>query len=154
MNTIKQKTAIVTIEGGPGAAEQTIEVRRMRWKAAREFLRKLAGVVTQLIHDGKLGQLAAAEGLEKLNLLDVLAGQLPTIVEQSEELIMLLVTQSTSLTAEQFDALDALAASEVLNAALGVNCDDDLKNSWAGIAAKLTALMPAAKVVAPEPKTS
>jgi hypothetical protein len=154
MNTIKQKTATVTIEGGPGAAEQTIEVRRMRWKAAREFLRKLAGVVTQLIHDGKLGQLAAAEGLEKLNLLDVLAGQLPAIVEQSEELIMLLVTQSTSLTAEQFDALDALAASEVLNAALGVNCDDDLKNSWAGIAAKLTALMPAAKVVAQAQKTS
>lgn len=47
--------------------------------------------------------------------------------------------------AEQIDALDALAASEVLRAALEVNLDDELKKCWAGIAAVVAGLMPGSK---------
>jgi hypothetical protein len=149
MSTIKQKTAVVEIEGGP-----RFELHRMRWKPTKEFLRKLAAVVTQLIREGRLGQLSAADGTGKLSFLDALAAQIPAIIEQSEELVTLLVTQSTDLTPEKFDELDALAASELLSAALEVNCDQELKNSWAGIVAKVAALLPAPTVAAEAPKTS
>jgi hypothetical protein len=141
MDTIKQKTAVIEIEGGP-----RIEVRRMRWKAAREFLRKLGAVVSKIFIDGRLATVTDGDGKTPLPLIEGLALQLPQIIEQSEELATLICTQSTGLTATELDNLDLLAGAEVLRVSLEVNLDDETKNSFAGIAERIKAAMPARKV--------
>jgi hypothetical protein len=142
METIKQKTVVLEIEGGP-----RIEVKRMRWKAAREFLRKLGAVVSKIFVDGRVaaGAEATGHGMPELSVIERIAVQLPAIIEQSEELATLLCTQSTGLTAQELDNLDLLAGAEVLRTALEVNLDDETKNSFAGSAARIRGVMPARK---------
>jgi hypothetical protein len=131
MDTIKQKTAVVEVEGG-----QRIEVRRMRWKPAREFLALFGRAYTDFI------KAAMSAGLGENQKLAIVA-QLPDLIAQSDVLSGYLITAATELTAEQLDALDALVASEVLRVALEINLDDEIKNSFAGIGAVITAMMPA-----------
>jgi hypothetical protein len=133
MDTIKQKTALVKFEGAPH-----IEVRRMRWKATRQFLKLFGNAYTDFIKGAMEG------GLEENQKLAILA-QLPNLIAQSEVLSTYLVTNATDLTAEQLDALDGLLATEVLRVALEINLDDEIKNSFAGIGAAIVAMMPAKK---------
>ena len=135
MQTIKQKTVLVQIEGG-----QSIEVRRMRWKSMREFLKKLAGAVSKIY-----GMVPAGDAP---TILALLAGRLPEILAASDELSTLLVTGSTDLTAEALDNLDTVAAAAVIQAAIDLNLDEETKNSWAGIGRSVRALMPAETVPA------
>jgi hypothetical protein len=128
MATIKQKSVIVDVEGG-----KRIEVRRMRNKPMRDFSRKFAEVLT--------GALRGAPA--EITIGRILIDKAAEIIAGADELITLLCTQSTDLSLDEFDNLDSLAASAVLDAALAVNFDDEIKNSWAGIGAKIAALMPA-----------
>lgn len=130
MSTIKQKTVLVTAEDG-----SRIEVRRMAWKGLRDFLRSLANVVRSIYQGSTPEQPTWALILAKL----------PEIITGSDELVVILCTKSTDLKPDEFDNLDALTASNVLSAAIGVNFDDEVKNSLAGIVGKIAALMPAAK---------
>ncbi len=139
INTIKQKTAVVQIDGGPGAAARSIEVHRMFWKPAKEFLRMLAEVYAGLANTIAGASDGRIEGLEAM------LKQLPEIITQSDTLVTALVTRSTALTPEQLDQLDLLAASETIRTALEVNLDDELKNSFAGIVRTIAGLMPAQK---------
>lgn len=132
VDSIKQKKRSVAVEG------RTIEVRRMRWKAAREFLRKLGAAVAGLIKGG------GGTGSEGFSIAGVVS-LLPELIAQTDELATHLVINSTDLTAEQFDGLDALEAAEVLRTAVEINLDDEIKNSFAGIAERAAALMPAVK---------
>jgi hypothetical protein len=131
MDTIKQKTALVKFEGAPH-----IEVRRMRWKATREFLKLFGRAYTGFIKG------AMSAGLGENQKLAIIA-QLPELIAQSDVLSAYLVTNATDLTAEQLDALDGLVASEVLRVALEINLDGEIKNSFAGIGAAIMAMMPA-----------
>lgn len=134
IETIKQRTVTLQMEGG-----SAITVRRLRWKAAKAFLRMLADTLGQLYKGGGLS--LAEPGSAPAAFAD----RIPELIAQSEELTQFLIQNSTDLNAEQIDALDALAASEVLRAALEVNLDEELKKCWAGIAAVVAGLMPGSK---------
>jgi len=134
--TIKQKSAFVQIEGG-----KRIEVRRMRWKAARAMLRMLGEVVVKLYSGGNLKQVADAQSLgDAAGAAQGFIPQVATIIAQSDELAMHLATQSTDLTSEEFDELDIATASEVIAQAFAVNFDIELKNSWASVIAAVKGL--------------
>jgi hypothetical protein len=130
VTTIKQRSITIELES------RKITVRRMRWAAARTFLKKLAG------HIAKLGT----------SLNDALA-KLPELIAGADELAVELVVNSTDLAAEDFDKLDVAEAAAVLAAAVELNLGEDLKNSFAGIAANLGALKPATKTSAGEEPT-
>lgn len=129
-DTIKQRVEVIELADG-----RRMEVRRMSWKAMRDFLRRLAAVITTVYTQSKPEDTRVA----------ILLNKLPEIIGASDELVALLCTKSTGLTLDQFDETDALSASQILDAALKVNCDEELKNCWAGIAVKVVALMPANK---------
>lgn len=131
MDTIKQKSVAVTLGDGT-----TVEVRRMKWKATRDLLKKFSAIAIQFVPkpwDKKEG-----EEKEPFNLI----GILPKILNESDELVAHIMKSSTSLTAEQADNLDALDALKVLEAAFDVNYDEELKNFLAGTVAKLAVLVP------------
>jgi hypothetical protein len=128
MSTIKQKT--VTVENIDG---KTVEVRRMRWKSAREFLKKFSAIASALYKDAPAG----------ISFGELLISRLAEIIGGSDELVLLLVTGSTEFKPDEIDALDALSVLEILAAAMKVNFDDELKKSLAGIGAEVAALMPA-----------
>lgn len=136
MDTIKQKTVVVQIDGG-----QPIEVRRMLWKPTKEFLRKLGEVVTKVARDAR----PDADRTTIRLTLDSVLNQLPALIDSSDELITILITRSSSVTAEQLDGFDNLVALALLNAALEVNFDQELKNFSGGIVEKIGAILPAAK---------
>jgi len=136
IETIKQKSVTVAFEDG-----RQIKVRRMPWKAARSFLRKVTKIMNDVLGEGGLGsKIKAAEGKVTFNLSDVTAA-LPGLIEQSDELVFDLVTASTPLKTEELDALDTLEASSLIKAAIEVNFDAELKNCWSGVVAGLAALM-------------
>lgn len=122
MSSIKQRTLTIDLD------DRKIIVRRMKWQAARAFLKKLAG------HLAKLG-----------TSLDDILPRLPEIVTSADDLATDLVINSSDLTAEELDQLDSAQAMAVIAAAVELNLGDDLKNSCAGIAAHLAALTPATK---------
>jgi hypothetical protein len=131
--SIKQKIQTVELTDG-----RRIEVRRLKWKAARAFLGQLGGVLTGLYKGiGKDGKPALDAALATM------ADGLPELISGSDELIVSLVTGATALKAEEFGELDALEASEILAAAIAVNLDADLKNCWAAIGATIAGLIPA-----------
>lgn len=123
ITTIKQRTLTLELEG------RKIVVRRMKWQAARAFIKKLAA------HLSKIGA----------SLNDALT-KLPELIAGADELAVDLVINSTDLKAEDFDQLDIAEAAAVLNAAVELNLGEELKNSFAGIAANLGALKPATKM--------
>lgn len=127
MNTLKQKTVTVELEDG-----RRIEVRRMTWKAMRDFLRRLASLVTGM-YVGAKADGAATPMMARLN----------EVVTNSDELIAFICTSTTKLTTDDLDQMDALAVMKILEAALNLNCDEDTKNSWAGIAGSVTSMLSA-----------
>lgn len=135
MPTIKQKTVVVDIEGG-----KRIEVRRMRWKAAREFYRKIGALLATVYRDAPL---ESSEERKPGQFAKLMFAKLPDVISSSDELVTHLCTQSTDLSTDEFDNLDNLSALAVLDAALSVNCDDEIKNSFAGIGQKVAGLLPA-----------
>jgi len=137
MSTIKQKSAFVEVEGG-----KRIEVRRMKWKGARAMLKMLSDVVTKLYAGDGLQSVVDADSLAKA--AGAAQGFLPrlgVIVQQSDEILQHLATQSTDLTSEDFDALDIATASEVIAQAFAINFDAELKNSWGNVVGVVQALM-------------
>jgi len=129
MSTIKQKSAFVEIEGG-----KRIEVRRMRWRSMRDFLRALAKVILSIY--------PAIPGVDRPGIAAAIFTKLPEVVSGSDELVTILCTASTDLSLDDFAELDALSACEILRASLEINCDDEIKNSLAGIAGAVAGLMP------------
>jgi hypothetical protein len=137
MSTIKQKSAFVQIEGG-----KRIEVRRMKWKAARAMLKMLSDVVTKLYAGDGLQSVVEADSLAKAaGAAQGFIPRLGVIVQQSDEILQHLATQSTDLTSEDFDALDIATASEVIAQAFAINFDTELKNSWGNVVGVVQALM-------------
>lgn len=129
--TIKQRTVVVTLADG-----RQIEVRRMRWKAARDFLQKLAK------HIGSLG----------LSLEGVM-DKLPALVSSAGELVDELLAASTDLTRDDIAGLDWLDVPRLVEPALALNLGPELKNSWAGILKSLAALVPEDLAVSATPTT-
>lgn len=127
MSTIKGKSVFVEVEDG-----KTIEVRRMSWKSMRNFLRQLGAIIAKVYVGASADQTAGA----------LIFSKLPEIIAGSDELVVTLCTGSTNLTLDQFNDLDALTATKVLAESIAINCDDEIKNSWAGIAASVAGLMP------------
>jgi hypothetical protein len=143
--SIKQKSKIIITTDG---AE--IEVSRMKWKAARSFLRMVAEQLGAMFKEGSLvdalrkAKEAQTEG-EALNVIGAILDSLPNIITGSLDISSHLMRSCTALTPEQIDNLDLPDALAVIAAALELNADDDLKNSLAGIAGRVVALLPAKK---------
>jgi hypothetical protein len=127
MDTIKSKSKTVELESG-----RRIKVQRMRWKAARGWLRKFGDSMSKMMSGGLFDENAGISELLK---------SLPAIIEQSDSLVADLVAASTPLKPEEFDELDTLEASAVIQAAVEVNFDDDLKNCWSGVLKGISTLM-------------
>lgn len=123
--TICQRT--ITLKLG----DREVTVRRMYWKAARAFIKKLATHLTGI----------ASSGTD----LSAILPKLPELITSADDLTADLVSGSTDFTAEQIDQLDVAQFAAILDAAIELNLGEDLKNSFAGIAAKLEALIPATK---------
>lgn len=119
-DTIKQRTKAVPCIG------RTIVARRMAWKATRDFLKKLSAHIREM-------------GVAKFDAAAVVA-KLPEIITSADDLTEFLLVKSTDLTLEQINDLDTLDGLNLIEAALEVNLDDELKKSFAGIAAKIGAL--------------
>jgi hypothetical protein len=131
MSTIKQrsKSVRIGIEG-----ERTIEVRRLTWKPASEFIKQIVGVVAAFMAAGNSG--------------DAAFKQIATIVVGSDDLIRVLLTGATELKPEDIDALDYGDVLRLIDAAIEINLDEETKNSSAGIVEKVKAF------VVVSPKTS
>ena len=144
--SIKQKSKIVITSDG---AE--IEVSRMKWKAARSFLRMVAEQLSAMFKEGSLidalrkAREAQSEG-EALNVISTLLDSLPAIITGGVDISSHLIRNCTALSPEQVDNLDMADALAVIGAAMELNADDDLKNSLAGIAVRVTAMLPAKKI--------
>jgi len=114
----------------------------MKWKGARAMLKMLSDVVTKLYAGDGLQSVVDADSLAKA--AGAAQGFLPrlgVIVQQSDEILQHLATQSTDLTSEDFDALDIATASEVIAQAFAINFDAELKNSWGNVVGVVQALM-------------
>lgn len=143
--TIKQKVIVIEIDTG------RIEVRRMSWKAAREFLKHLCDHLAKaqidfasLVTPKDASDVPTARSMTP-KIEDILLSNLNGIVQRADDLICEIVCGSTNLTPEQFGALDVAQAAAVLQASFELNLGDELKNSFAGIGRTLIALMPATK---------
>lgn len=127
MDTAKQtiKQRIVEIE----VDDKTIKVRRMKWKAAKNFADQIAGFLASM----GTGTDALVNALKDL----------PGLIKKSDELITGLVVACSDLNAEGFQELDIVQALKVLETAVELNFGDELKNSFGAIGDRLTALAPA-----------
>lgn len=128
-DTIKQRSITVPTAGGD------VVVRRMRWKAAREFMLALAGQI------GAVGLIEKARAAEVALSAEFLLGKIGELIKGTESLVAMLVCNTTTLTSEQVDQLDLLELSEIIEAAIALNLGDELKNCWAGIAQRIKALV-------------
>lgn len=123
--TIKQK--IIPLELGSETEDKRVNAHRMAWKPAREFLKKLSGHFQALGIDGEL------------KASDVMA-KLPDLITSADDLLAHLLEHSIDLPPEEIDALDIAQVAGCIEAALELNLGDELKNSFAGIAARIGAL--------------
>jgi|JFJP01.2.fsa_nt_gi hypothetical protein len=127
-----------------------VEVRTMRLLPARAFI---AMLVAQFIATMKEGGLL--ESLQKfrdnqteeggLSLLTSLADALPSIITGSLDMSSHLLRNATELTPKQIDELYIDDALLLLNAALELNVNEELKNSLAGIVRQALVLISAKK---------
>lgn len=146
-DTIKQKSIDVPLDEGG-----RVLVRRMRWKAQRAFLRSLVHEIRTYMADETLAALMKAETREdKLAVVPAMLEKIPALIESSEGLISMLITATTGLTAEaqDGDGADGLTGHDVariLQAALSINLDAELKNSWTGIGMSLVGMVPGSKM--------
>lgn len=147
IDTIKQKTKTVNREEGA-----PIVVRRMRWKAARAVMKAIGRAAAELKQNDQFGKdLAAAMSQSEGDLLafgascgSVVLSAAPVIINSSDSVVELLVTSTTDLDAAAFDDLDMHVAAEVISAAVELNFDEELKNSFGGLRRAAEALMPKA----------
>ena len=137
--TIKQRSRAFALADNTG-----ITIRRMAWKPACEFIKKLGAHLGGIAGEFLAASRAQAPGTIAPDFVAAIVPKLSELVANSEELASHLIEHSTGMTREQVDALDLGDALEIINLALELNTGDDLKNSCAGIGAKLAALMPAA----------
>lgn len=143
METIKQKKVTVKrAEGGD------IVVRRMRWKAARSLLKKISTALGSFKKSDEL-QKDLATMMNRSDQEDdaflaaagnVMLTAFPSLADSLDELLMDLALASTDMSEGDFDELDTLTASEVITAAISINFDAELKNSWSGLAKTFGAL--------------
>ena len=119
-DTIKQRTRTHIT-----SANSQITIRRMTWKAARDFLKMLAQ------HVAKIGGKFDAE---------TIMTRLPELITGADVLVDHLLRHSTGLESDKLDALDPADALALIDIALELNTGDDLKKSFAGIAEKIGAL--------------
>lgn len=140
MSTITQSE--VTVTPAEGAK---IKVRRMRWKATKKFLRLFAESVKTLNKEGKLEAIFESVKGKSIsdNTVQNLLAILSELVTSIEELATHIAANSTMLTEEQFDELDTVDALEVLQEALKINFDEQLKKSLAGTGEALKLLFAA-----------
>jgi hypothetical protein len=139
METIKSKTVAVVLGDG-----QNVSVKRMKWKAARDFLKKLSALAIAIAP--KLKEAKAAP-------FDFVA-MLPQVMNHGEDLINHVLRHSTSLTVEQVDELEVDDVLKVLGAAFLLNYDEELKNFFAGIGRNLEAQPSAPELAADQATTS
>ncbi len=137
-DTIKQRTAPFTLADGTA-----IVVRRMPWKAACAFIMKLGAHLSGIAGDYYATLRAQTAGTLAPDFIGAILPKLPDLIGNSEELAAYLIEHSTGLPRDQVDKLDLGDALAIIDLALGLNTGADLKNSCAGIGAKLAALMPA-----------
>ncbi|WP_221029896.1 hypothetical protein [Actomonas aquatica] len=129
-----------TITVPAGSVGRQISVNRLPWRRATELLKKLSA------HIGKFSDLVKKPADGQPATFDV-EGVLPRLVDlitSVEELGDFLLEHATDLQAAEAEKLDLVDAGAVLSAACELNLGEDLKNSFAGIAASLSALVPAA----------
>jgi len=131
-DSISQRTVDVETTFG------RITVRRLPWKKTLLFLKTLAGNFT-LVQDLLRSARGAADepSADKLNLVALLLPKLPDVVLGVEGLADLLLQHAAGIERERIESLDTVDALRLIEAALEVNLDDDLKNSCAGIAGRL-----------------
>lgn len=144
MDTIKSKSKTVEFERDG----QRIKVQRMRWKDARTWIKKLAAQVTEFFAtSGILG----GDDADEVKM-SVILKYLPTIVDQSDDLIMeLLAASCRTVKAEELAEMDTMEVSALIAAAIEVNLDDDLKNCWSGVIAGMMGLLGSAISKTPTP---
>lgn len=121
-DTIKQRRITVPTDGGD------VVVRRMRWKASREFMLALASQIRAV---GLIGRVD----------LTVLLAKVEELIKSTERLVEMLVSSTTDLEPAQIDDLDLLELAQVIDVAIELNLGDDLKNCWTGIGRRIRALM-------------
>gem|GEM_PF-3245425 len=132
MDTIKSKSQVVRFEDG-----RSVQVRRLRWKAARTWLRKLGAQASAMINESGLLQ-SKDEGIDLPMILKCAS----EIIEKSDDLIMeLLAGSCRDMKPEMIDELDTMEASALIAAAIEVNLDDELKNCWTGVVSRLALMM-------------
>ena len=108
------------------------------------MLKMLGAVVTGLYAGEGIKTIVDAGTLsEAAGAAQSFIPRLSDIITQSDEMLMYLATNSTSMSVEDFDALDIAVASEVINQAFAINFDTELKNSWGGVVGTVQALMTA-----------
>jgi len=127
MNTTTIKQRLITLEFD----DRKVIVRRMKWQSARSFIKKLAAHLVNL----------TASGTE----ISALLPKLPELIVGADDLAVDLVINSSDLKADDINGLDVAEFAGVLQAAIELNLGEELKNSFAGIAATMGALIPAMK---------
>ena len=159
-DTIKQRTQLVPIRDSTGY--RTVTVRRLKWKNAKSFYANLATVVAKLFASRTSeSRVASSESVptepgaltpDPVTAESGFFAKLPAIVRDSDALVNALLTGTTDFTAEQLNELDYGDVLALLEAALAVNLDDEIKNSCAGVAAKIRAFYAAAPAATLNPK--
>lgn len=139
MDTIKQRIKGVPVTSGPNP--RTVEVRRMVWKPAKEFFRALTRSYLEFL---------AAMGVAAHVTPETLVARLTAVIGNSEELITLLLTRASNLSTDEVDALEIGDVLRLIDTALEINLDEETKNSFAGIVAKVSAFLPARDPKAPK----
>ena len=119
-NTIGQRTRDVTIASATGP--RTLTVKRLPWKAAKAFYAHLAQQVAGFL-----------VGKGPVSVFEIL----PRLVLDSAGLVEELLAGATDLSTDELQALDYGDVLALANAALEVNLDDEIKNSCAGVVAKV-----------------
>lgn len=142
MSTIKQKEILLETNEG-----KKITIRRMRWKAAAQFLKLFAAAFKLLYADKKLdGVSFNAEGMKiGADKTQGFVEIVESLAQSVDEIATHLAFSSTDLSREDFEQLDYVTGLDVLAAAISINFDAELKKSLAGIGSAAKALIPAAE---------
>lgn len=103
-----------------------ISIGRLKFKAAREFLKKFATIAATLSDDGKLTAESATSHFAAI------LPRIPDLIASSDELLAILVTNSAPLSREELDELDTLDALNLISACLEANWDVDTRTGFSG----------------------
>ncbi|MBI3886160.1 MAG: hypothetical protein HY302_10575 [Opitutae bacterium] len=129
VQTPKQASITLPFDGHP------LTVRRMYNRPAREFLKLLAKEVVAA------KEVFFGDQSDKQAQTEKFLGKITELIASVDSLADFLLKNSTDHTPEQLDQLDFDEWLQALAAALKLNCGDELKNSFAGIADALAPLL-------------